>query len=270
MKRTKSNILRKELTDYLAKTFGKNSAMYNKMLGFELNKIKQQNSIQIPFITRYCKKDIRSVNVLDIGCGTGGATVAWALKGAECTGIDTSKEDIRIAIIRARYEGVKPVFKKMNGTDLPFKKETFDIIICDQVLEHIPEFEKTISEMRRVIKKDGIVYVDLPNRFFPHDPHFNLLFIHWLPTKAHRFMIKIFGKKYFDFPVFFRDYSSVKKAILKNKFKIIAGSNEFIKGSEKKEPKYAVAKMLVSAGIPARFFSPTMQFILEPISRGRS
>jgi len=264
-----ARMLKKELEKYLAKAFGKNSAMYNKMLGFELNKIKQQNSIHIPFITRYLKKSMKGIKVLDIGCGTGGATVAWTLKGAECTGIDTSEDDLRIAAVRARCEGVNAGFRKVKGTKLPFRNGTFDIIICDQVLEHIPDFERTISEMRRIIKKEGIVYVDLPNRFFPHDPHFNLFFMHWLPANAHKSIIRLFGRKYFDFPVFFRDYPSVKKAIVKNNFRIIAGSDEFIKGSRKKGLKYAAAKTLVSARIPARFFSPTMQFILEPIPRGR-
>lgn len=258
----KKKELEKEITQYVSETFKPGSSQYKMILSLELNKIKQQNQIQIPFILRYYKRNIRKAKILDIGCGTGGATVAWALRGAGCVGIDMSEKDLRIAMLRAASEGVKPLFKQVKGTKLPFGKESFDLVICDQVLEHVPDFNETIKEIGRVLKKNSIAYIDLPNRFFPFDPHYRLLFAHWTPQKIHRFLVKVSKRKYYDYPVFFRAYNEIKNSILKNGFEIIADSKNFIQSSESKGAKYAVAKLGVKL-VPFYFFSPTLQFVIK-------
>lgn len=55
-------------------------------------------------------------------------------------------------------------FQLGKAEELPWDDEHFDIVICSEVLEHLPEPEKAISEIYRVLKRDGIGIFSTPNR----------------------------------------------------------------------------------------------------------
>lgn len=50
-----------------------------------------------------------------------------------------------------------------SGHDLPFKDETFDLVLCMNTLEHDDTFWLTVAEMKRVLKKGGILFIEVPN-----------------------------------------------------------------------------------------------------------
>ena len=61
--------------------------------------------------------------------------------------------------INASLPGIR---KAVDITDIPFADESMDVIICSHVLEHIPDELKALSELNRVLKKDGIAIVNAP------------------------------------------------------------------------------------------------------------
>ena len=248
---------------YVAKTFPKKNSQYRFILFLELNKLKQQNSIQIPFILQYWHRALSKTKLLDLGCGTGGATVAWSLKGVKSFGIDQLEEDLRLAKLRGYSEGVSPRFILNKKLVLPIKSDTFDIVVCDQVLEHTIDLSKTVSEIKRVLKEDGIAYIDVPNRFFPLENHYHLLFVHWFPAPVCKFIIKIANRKYFDYPVFFLSYFKLRKELIKNQLEIVATGADYIRNLNTSSIKNIVAKVLLTIGIPFYFFTPTIQFIVR-------
>ena len=92
--------------------------------------------------------------ILDLGCGRGRHIhKLYYYKKCHVIGLDLSLEDIKIT-----YQGFETYpditndpnrhFNLMTGNalSLPFKDETFDQIICSEVLEHIPNYEKVINE----------------------------------------------------------------------------------------------------------------------------
>ncbi len=97
-------------------------------------------------------------NVLEVGCGEGGLTEAILKlnKGYKITGIDY--EDRLIAIARQRLKR-KVSFKVGNALDLPFKNGEFSFVYSWMVLEHVNDPGKMISEIARVTKKDGKIYL---------------------------------------------------------------------------------------------------------------
>jgi ubiquinone/menaquinone biosynthesis C-methylase UbiE len=249
------------LKQYVYNNFGK--TMYKKVLDLEIHRIKNQNKIQIPFILKFIKIR-KNLKLLDIGCGFGGATVAWSLKGLKCVGIDMLEEDLKIARLRAKSKGVRPIFLKVNSTKIPFSTDSFDIIICDQVLEHTPNFKKTISEMKRIAQKNAIIYIDIPNKFFPIEPHYNLFFVHWLPKKIQKYYIKLRRRKQLYYPIKILTYFELKKEIKKNNLEIVATTKEYINNTlDYSCLKNVIAKILNTAGVPFYLFSPTIQFILR-------
>ena len=96
--------------------------------------------------------------VLDIGCGNGRFCGLFQKIGVDYTGIDNSKELVRIA--RDRYAGLR--FEAGDATDLPFPAETFDVAVAVAVLHHIPSNNlriKSFYETHRVLKAGGIFIV---------------------------------------------------------------------------------------------------------------
>lgn len=62
-------------------------------------------------------------------------------------------------------------YASCDGRQMPFKDDSFDIIHCQQVLEHVDGKSGLISECARVLKPDGVAHFSFPNRFTPIKPH---------------------------------------------------------------------------------------------------
>ena len=100
-------------------------------------------------ITRFMPGDVKTI--LDVGCGSGFVINSLSAK-YDCTGLDISETAL---------EQVK-VKKIVGSADaLPFPDNSFDLLMINDVLEHLPEpvFRKTLSELRRVTKKYILVTV---------------------------------------------------------------------------------------------------------------
>lgn len=100
--------------------------------------------------------------VLDLGCGAGLMVKAITRKGYKVTGCDISKTLLE----RVDKEGLDFKLVYANAAKkLPFKDNSFDLVTCSEVLEHIPANEITIREIERVLKKNGMVIITVPNLF---------------------------------------------------------------------------------------------------------
>lgn len=109
--------------------------------------------------------------VLDVCCGPGMLTAAALSRGAKATGIDFSAEVVALA----RSKVPDADFQKGDAQSLPFADNTFDSVICGFGIIHVPEPQRALSEMHRVLKPGGRVAVSVweaPNS----DNGFGLLF----------------------------------------------------------------------------------------------
>jgi SAM-dependent methyltransferase len=111
--------------------------------------------------------------LLDLGCGEGRHAIsAYMFHELDAVGIDLSFKDLNTT--RERYaefleqdnDNKSLVISVANGEHLPFEDETFDKVICSEVLEHIYPFESVVAEIRRVLKTGGVAAISVP-RFFP-------------------------------------------------------------------------------------------------------
>jgi len=103
---------------------------------------------------------LKGKKVLDLGCGTGRNSVKIAEKGAEVIGIDLSKEMLEIAREKAEKFNLNIQFIEQDFSDkIKFKSEKFDVIICDLVFGHLKDTFPVIKEMKRVLKKRGIIVI---------------------------------------------------------------------------------------------------------------
>jgi 2-polyprenyl-3-methyl-5-hydroxy-6-metoxy-1,4-benzoquinol methylase len=111
--------------------------------------------------------------VLDIGSGPGRHTCAAVrFPGVTAIGADISYEDIREAKKRLQFQedlnecAGRWGLSTASLLNLPFDDNAFDVLVCAEVLEHIPEHEKAIRELIRVVKPGGKIAVSVP-RYLP-------------------------------------------------------------------------------------------------------
>ena len=99
--------------------------------------------------------------VLDAGCGEGHliAKLKNKIPSNEYHGIDITK----IALKKAKERCPYAKLSKQNLNKLNYKDETFDIIICTEVLEHIYEYKEVIEELKRTLKTGGTLILTFPN-----------------------------------------------------------------------------------------------------------
>ena len=106
--------------------------------------------------------------MLDVGCGEGrhifGVMQDYPMM--KCIGLDMDKKSLEIAEEGYEYfESISNVgaeFLKGSSYSLPFSDNTFDLIVCSEVLEHLHEYNDAVMEIYRVLKPGGKFYASVP------------------------------------------------------------------------------------------------------------
>ena len=108
-------------------------------------------------------ENLSGQKVLDLGCGYGYYTDYFKSIGADVLGVDGSTKMVEIA--KNRYPN--SCFDVCDITEaFPFKKESFDLIFCNQVLMDIENIEQVFSECFRVLKSGGTLYYSIVHPAF--------------------------------------------------------------------------------------------------------
>lgn len=113
----------------------------------------------------FCRPYIEDKKVLDFGCGSGYGTHMLSPYCRDITGVDISPDAIRFAA--ASYKNANLTYRQIEDiqtTPLPYPNSHFDVVISFQVLEHIEQDLKYLSEVKRVLKKDGTLIIATPDR----------------------------------------------------------------------------------------------------------
>ena len=106
------------------------------------------------------------VKVLDVGCGGGYACEYLARRQAVVFGTDILEESLQEARSHAAQENLKIDYRLCTPDRLPFNNQEMDVVTCFDVLEHIPDKERTLSEIHRVLKPGGWLFFDTLNKTF--------------------------------------------------------------------------------------------------------
>lgn len=98
--------------------------------------------------------------ILDVGCAYGYDLIYYSKKCKGVFGVDPNEELIKKA--KLDYPNIE--FRVGPAENLPFKDKTFDLVIMGDVLEHVDDEVKSLSEAYRVLKKEGILIITAPHK----------------------------------------------------------------------------------------------------------
>ncbi|BBY49379.1 hypothetical protein MARA_28470 [Mycolicibacterium arabiense] len=118
-----------------------------------------------------------SLRVLDVGCGRGD-TVAWLVE----QGFDALGIDVRADYVANGRDYLGPDrLAVLEGEVYPFPDDHFDIVISDQVFEHVADLAQLAKEVARTTKPGGVGLHVFPAKWIWTEPHLRAPAVHWLP-----------------------------------------------------------------------------------------
>jgi ubiquinone/menaquinone biosynthesis C-methylase UbiE len=117
----------------------------------------------VPVVAQF--ESFRGKDVLEIGCGIATDGLEFARNGANYTGVDLTPHSIELAKERFGLLHTPGRFEVANAEEgLPFGDSSFDHVYSFGVIHHSPSPEKIVSEIHRVLRKNGTFTVMLYNR----------------------------------------------------------------------------------------------------------
>jgi ubiquinone/menaquinone biosynthesis C-methylase UbiE len=127
--------------------------------------------------------EIRDKEIIDIGCGDGCKTWFYGSQSPKkIVGVDLDLFRLKLGqTFRPKSISTPPEFVLADATSLPFKSESFNICIMDDVMEHIKAPMDILKEARRILRNHGLVYITFTSYNAPHGGHlFEWISIPWV------------------------------------------------------------------------------------------
>jgi SAM-dependent methyltransferase len=142
----------------------------------------QERRLQL--IRRYVPLEDRWI--LDVGCGIGTYVKRFLSFSPHVYGID-------VAVHRLQESSLRPRLVAAAGETLPFGDGTFDVLVFNEVIEHVRDDRQTIEDALRVLREGGHIVIYAPNRLYPFETHGvfwrgkyrfgNILGVNYLPNR---------------------------------------------------------------------------------------
>ncbi len=127
--------------------------------------------------------------VLDVGSGYGHTAAALARRCRSVVGIEPSDPLHDFAVQSYASSGLPNLeFRCQTAASLT-ESEQYDLVVLDNVLEHVPDQVGTLSTIARALKPGGVLYLLVPNKLWPIEPHYALPLLSYLPLPlANRYL----------------------------------------------------------------------------------
>ena len=228
-----------------------------QMYDIKSRKLKALNIIKI--LQNYLgKNNLRTKLALDVGASSGIIDSEISKNVKKIIGIDIDKGAIKHAKNKFRRKNL--FFKYGDALNLKFKENTFDIVICTHVYEHVEDPEKLFQEISRVLKPNGICYLAAVNALWPIEPHYNLPFLSYLPKKLANIYLKLLtGKKIYYETLF--TYWRLKSIVSNLDLKMTDYTSKVLSNPKKYGFKHHRINKRLSNFL--KYFTPTFFWILK-------
>ncbi|MDZ4316367.1 MAG: class I SAM-dependent methyltransferase [Azonexus sp.] len=135
----------------------------------------------------------RTLSLLDASCSTGLITSQFSSCFAKVVGIDIDEKAVLFA--KSNNDAHNVGYYTMNALATSFEDATFDVVICNQMYEHVPDAARLLVEIRRILKPGGVCYFGATNRLKIMETHYGRLpFLSYFPKSVANIYLKLMGR----------------------------------------------------------------------------
>ncbi|PIN90886.1 hypothetical protein COU60_00900 [Candidatus Pacearchaeota archaeon CG10_big_fil_rev_8_21_14_0_10_34_76] len=120
---------------------------------------KHDISVYSKYLNKILQMAPKGAKILDLGSGAGQVANFLSTKGYVVTGVDISP-----LFVREANKAKKAKFRVMDVTHLDFPKNSFDVVISAETIEHVLEPRKMLFEINKVLRPRGLLFLRYPNR----------------------------------------------------------------------------------------------------------
>lgn len=134
-------------------------------------------------------RPLSGLKILDIGCGGGLICEPLARMGAHVTGIDPAHESIEAARQHAKGQGLDIDYQARRAEDLVAEGRTFDVVLCLEVVEHVPDVGAFLQSIAPLVRPGGLMILSTINRTIKSYALAILgaeYLLRWLPVGTHQ------------------------------------------------------------------------------------
>ena len=129
----------------------------------ECKPLHEINPLRLDYIDSLAS--IKDKKIIDVGCGGGILSESMALRGADVTGIDMGENPLAIARLHLHETGASVNYQKSSAEEYAeLNANSFDIVTCMELLEHVPDPASTIASCVKLVKPGGHVFFSTINR----------------------------------------------------------------------------------------------------------
>ena len=197
---------------------------------------------------------------LDVGCGSGGIAATLATKVRLVTGVDPEPWDAW-AEAMTTHANLKLIAGVFDGDTPPVADASIDVVVCNQVYEHVTDPIALVRNIHRVLVPGGVCYFAGPNLLWPIEPHVFWPFVHWLPRRFAQMVMSGLGSRHAqELDAWSWSYWRLISAFREAGFDFTGAIRERI-GAQAEISHSIAARM--AARIPKRLFS-----VLTPVAPG--
>ena len=213
---------------------------------FNIAERQHKAKTMIAVLKDYFDKDLGALSALNVGGSTGIIDDFLSEYFSHVVGIDIDDKAISYAMNNYKRENL--TFEIGDAMNLHYDSDTFDVLICSQVYEHVPDSKVMMSEIYRVLKPGGVCYFSAGNRLMWNEPHYNLPLLsvipHYLANRYLRLTRK--GSHYYEKHL---SYWGLKK-LVKN-FEITDYTRTIILNPTKFHAEYMIKPKSIKAKVAA-------------------
>lgn len=200
--------------------------------------------------------DLSSKRVIDIGASTGFIASFLAEYVESCVAIDIDEDAIAHARSCCTQQNLE--FKVGDAMQTGFDDAAFDIVLCNHIYEHVPDDQKLLAEIRRILVDNGFCYFTAGNRFQVMEPHYRLPFLSVIPVGlAHYYLMATGnGSHYYERH---RSYWGLRHLV--KDFDVVDYTKRVISRPDEYETQYMIPQGSIKQKV-ATFISKYLYFLI--------